>query len=190
MIEATESGWWSSVPLPGDGLAVACMTDADLHPHGRERDVTYWRAELERAPHTLERAASLMLDGKLRVALANTSHLVPVYGKGWVAVGDAAAACDPLSGDGVCRALQAGIDAAAAVLGEQAGDESALLRHSERLEAEFESYLVTQQTYYSREQRWPELSFWKRRRRGALRLRDSDIISADASDRCREIITA
>lgn len=164
LIEATESGWWYSVPLPGDNLVVAYMTDADLHPHGSTRDASYWTAQLERAPHTLERTVAFILDGKLRVAPAYSSRLVPLSGKGWVAVGDAATAYDPLSGDGVCRALQAGIDAAGAVLAEQSGDESALRRHSEIVAEEFESYLILQETYYSREERWPKSSFWERRR--------------------------
>jgi flavin-dependent dehydrogenase len=87
-----------------------------------------------------------------------------MFGKGWVAVGDAATAYDPLSGEGVCKALQAGIDAAAAILAEQSGDESALLRHSEILTEEFKSYLRLQESFYSREERWTESSFWERRR--------------------------
>lgn len=164
LIEATESGWWYSVPLPGDGLVVAYMTDVDLHPHGSAHDASYWKAQLERAPHTLERTFAFILDGKLRVAPAHSSRVVPMFGKGWVAVGDAATAYDPLSGEGVCKALQAGIDAAAAILAEQAGDESALLRHSEIVTAEFESYLRLQESFYRREERWPESSFWERRR--------------------------
>lgn len=163
LIEAAENGWWYSVPLPGDGLLVAYMTDADLYPHAGRRGAAHWKAQLKRAPHTQERAAAFTLDGEPRVASASTARLSPAFGKGWAAVGDAALACDPLSGDGVCRALLAGTHSAAAILADQSGDESALARYGEALEREFEAYLQTREMFYSREQRWPESLFWARR---------------------------
>lgn len=165
LIEAMESGWWYSVPLPGEGLLAAFMTDADLYTHAGRRHTSYWKAQLERAPHTLKRTAPFTLDGETRVASANTSRLSPVCGKGWIAAGDAAAAYDPLSGDGVCRALLAGIHSATAILAGQPGDESALAQYSETSEKEFKAYLRTRAMYYNREQRWPESTFWARRRK-------------------------
>jgi flavin-dependent dehydrogenase len=164
LIEAAENGWWYSVPLPDDSLVVMYMTDADLSSNVSARDASHWKAQLERAPNTLARTASFTLIGEPRVTSASSSRLVPVFGKGWVAVGDAAAAYDPLSGDGVCRALFTGTHAAAAILAEQSGDNSALLRYSETLENEFEVYLRTREKFYSLEKRWPEAQFWKRRR--------------------------
>ena len=164
LIEAVESGWWYSVPLPGDGLLAAYMTDADLYTHGGKRDASHWKAQLALAPHTQERVAQFTLDGEPRIASASTSRLSTVFGKNWVAAGDAAVAYDPLSGDGVFRALLAGTHAAAAILAEQSGDESALPRYGEALENEFAAYLRTREMYYSREQRWPESLFWARRR--------------------------
>ena len=164
LIEATENGWWYSVPLPCDGLLVAYMTDADLYMHAGMRDASQWKAQLKCAPHTQERASRFTFDGELRVASASTSRLSTLFGEGWAAAGDSAIACDPLSGDGVYRALLAGTRSAAAILAAQSGDGSALPQYCETLEKEFAAYLRTREMYYSREQRWPESRFWARRR--------------------------
>ena len=164
LIEAAELGWWYCAPLPGDNLLIAFMTDADLYPHTGRRSASHWKAQLELAPHTQERAAQFTLDREPRIVAASTGRLSTMFGKGWVAAGDAAFACDPLSGDGVFRALLAGRRSASAILAEQAGDESALPQYAEALKKEFEAYLRTRQMYYSREGRWPESLFWARRR--------------------------
>jgi flavin-dependent dehydrogenase len=163
LIEGADNGWWYSVPLPDESLLVTYMTDADLYASVNTRDVSYWKAQLERAPNTLERTAGFTLVGEPRVTSASSSRLVPVWGKDWIAIGDAAAAYDPLSGDGVCRALFTGTAAAGAILAEQSGDKSALLRYGEKLEEEFEEFLRTREKYYGREQRWPDSPFWTRR---------------------------
>lgn len=172
LIEAAENGWWYSAPLPCDRLVVAFMTDADLYEPADKRDTSYWRALMKRdAPHTFERAAMFTLDGHLRVIGANSSRLEPVCGSGWLAVGDAAVACDPLSGDGVHRSLVAGSSAAAAILADENGDRVALLKYAVQSKEEFETYLRMRQKYYRSESRWPGSLFWERRRK------DNDPIS-------------
>ncbi len=166
LIEAAENGWWYSAPLPCDRLVVAFMTDADLYEHAYKRDTSYWRALMKcDAPQTFERAAMFKLDGELRVIGANSSRLEPVYGSGWLVVGDAAAACDPLSGDGVHRSLVAGSNAATAIVSDKTGDREALLKYAEKSLEEFEAYLQMRQKYYRRESRWPGSLFWERRRK-------------------------
>lgn len=166
LIEAAENGWWYSAPLPCDRLVVALMTDADLYEHAYKRDASYWRELMKcDAPQTFERAAAFTLDGGLRVSGANSSRLEPVYGSGWLAVGDAAAACDPLSGDGVHRSLVAGSNAAAAIVSDETGNREALLKYAEKSGEEFEAYLRMRQKYYRSESRWPGSLFWERRRK-------------------------
>jgi flavin-dependent dehydrogenase len=166
LIEAAENGWWYSAPLPGDRLVVAFMTDADLYEPADKRDASYWRGLMKcGAPHTFERTAMFTLDGRLRVIGANSSSLEPMCGPGWLAVGDAAAACDPLSGDGVHRSLVAGSSAAAAILADEKGDGVALLKYAVQSKEEFETYLRIRQKYYRSESRWPGSLFWERRRK-------------------------
>lgn len=116
------------------------------------------------APRTFERVATFTPDGGLRVIGANSSHLAPVCGPGWLAVGDAAAACDPLSGDGVHRSLIAGSNAASAIFSYENGNREALLKYAEKSGEGFEVYLRMRQKYYLSESRWPRSLFWQRRR--------------------------
>jgi flavin-dependent dehydrogenase len=80
-----------------------------------------------------------------------------------VAVGDAAASYDPLSGQGVIRALQTGLSAAVAVMAAQDGRVHALDDYADGVAEDFRQYLRLRQEYYRAEQRWPASTFWRRR---------------------------
>jgi flavin-dependent dehydrogenase len=152
-IEAAEHGWWYSAPLPDGALVVAFMTDADQW----SGDATpFFINNLARSTDTRERLADHRIDGPLHVRPAGSGRLLPAAGPGWLAIGDAAATWDPLSGDGVLRALQAGI-AAARRIDDISSNQTAAIHRS------FEQYLDTRAAHYRRERRWPESRFWQRR---------------------------
>jgi flavin-dependent dehydrogenase len=164
LIEAVEEGWWYSAPLPGERLAVALMTDADLCARNSLREVSSWTEKLSQSSHTLARTCSLLLDDVLRVVPAHSSMSNPLCGRDWLAVGDAATALDPLSGDGVLRALGKGIRAAEAILKTWSGDRAALTDYRREMIEEFRTYIERRDAYYHRETRWSETPFWTRRR--------------------------
>jgi flavin-dependent dehydrogenase len=164
LIEACEHGWWYSVPLPENRLAVTFMTDADLSPRAIMHDVSHWHEQLLRAKHTAARTTAFKLAGPLKLRSANNSRSNPIIGPGWLSVGDAAVAYDPLSGDGVLRALDTGKRGANAAMAALNGDQSQAYEYSRELLAEFELYLRRQISFYSRECRWPTAPFWSRRR--------------------------
>ncbi|HEX7316675.1 MAG TPA: FAD-dependent oxidoreductase [Pyrinomonadaceae bacterium] len=160
LIEADERGWWYSAPLPAGRFVVAFMTDADLcQRDGRRRP-----EQPPFAPRTRERATRYAPEGECRLVSANNSRAEPVSGRDWLAVGDAAVAFDPLSGDGVLRALEWGPRAARAVLRAIDGDTSELEEYAGRLRDEWEVYRDRQRAFYARETRWPASTFWARRR--------------------------
>jgi flavin-dependent dehydrogenase len=163
LIEAAEEGWWYSAPLPGSRIVVAYMTDADLCARAAIRNPWHWNAKLRDARHTGERVSAFLQDGDIRVVPAYTSRVDPFYGQGWLAAGDAAITTDPLSGDGVFRALLQGIGAADAILSEQSGNMSGFLRYGRRIDEEFERCLQNRSAYYSKETRWTDSPFWARR---------------------------
>lgn len=163
LVEAAEDGWWYSAPLPQNRLVVAFMTDADLCARGSLRDAGRWLDKLLGAPHTSARTRLFSLE-RTGVVSANSSRADPVCGGNWLAVGDAAAACDPLSGDGVYRALTAGVRAADALIRGLAGDASTLRQYGEELNYQFATYLRTRNAYYDLETRWSDAPFWQRRR--------------------------
>jgi flavin-dependent dehydrogenase len=167
LLEAVEHGWWYSAPLPGERLVAAFMTDADLRTRLSAGEAQRWSELLRGAPHTARRAARFGVAGAPRVVSANSSRVVPACGPGWLAAGDAAAAQDPLSGDGVCRALESGVRAARAVLAEWQGDEQARPAYAAGVKEEFGSYLRRRDAYYTRETRWAASPFWARRKKPA-----------------------
>jgi 2-polyprenyl-6-methoxyphenol hydroxylase-like FAD-dependent oxidoreductase len=161
LLEATESGWWYSAPIPGARLVVAWMTDPDVRGPApgflRER----WPLELERTLHTRARVPADTVASPSVVA-ANSCWRRAAHER-WVAVGDAAASYDPLSGQGVVRALQTGLSAAVAVMAAQDGRVHALDDYADGVAEDFRQYLRLRQEYYRAEQRWPASTFWRRR---------------------------
>lgn len=79
-------------------------------------------------------------------------------------MGDAAIAFDPLSSQGVYKALESGINAARAIQNYFAGDDTALQDYAVEVQREFDNYLLMRSEYYGRETRWPHSIFWQRRR--------------------------
>lgn len=167
VVEARREGWWYLAPLPGGGRVVAFHTDADLAgaPDKPARwrallaDTTEIRARLERSGASPEKAST-----PLRRFSAASAHLEPCAGAGWLAVGDAALAFDPLSSQGICSALWTGILAAEAITAHQCdADAGALPGYAAALRAHYADYRAQWSAYYARERRWPDAPFWQRR---------------------------
>ena len=72
-------------------------------------------------------------------------------------------AFDPLSSQGIYKALKSGIQAAQAVRDHLSGDSGAFLKYASELEEHFDRHLGARAYYYARERRWPDSLFWKRR---------------------------
>jgi flavin-dependent dehydrogenase len=83
-------------------------------------------------------------------------------------VGDAAAAFDPLSSQGILTALYTGMRAGQTIDAELAGDPRARADYMSDIRAVTTAYLRNQRHHYRTETRWPDSEFWQRRR-----LRDS-----------------
>jgi flavin-dependent dehydrogenase len=161
LIEAVADGWWYTAPLPGQGVVAAFLTDPDLAPALGGRTPEAWSRWLAASPRTAGRLRGHDLRGPLRTLAASSARILPATGDGWLAVGDAAFAFDPLSGDGVDRALRAGRSAATALA---AGDRTAALTtYGDEQEELFAAYCRQRTAFYSREKRWRFHCFWARR---------------------------
>ena len=101
LVEACADGWWYSALLPGRRLMAVYMTDADLLRRHRGAWHAFWQARLQQTIHTQSRLRAFDLQAVPRVVAANSSRLDCVSGRGWLAVGDAAMAFDPLSSQGL-----------------------------------------------------------------------------------------
>jgi 2-polyprenyl-6-methoxyphenol hydroxylase-like FAD-dependent oxidoreductase len=160
LIEATEHGWWYSAWLPGGDLVLAFHTDA------RRGLRAAWDGALAAAPYTQARAAASG-PAAVRHVAAGSQWRDPMAGEGWVAVGDAAAAHDPITGLGVLWAIESGIAGAEALLAATDGDAGALDRFSKAGRDRYDRYLAQRAFYYRAERRWPDAPFWRRRHQTA-----------------------
>ncbi len=167
LVEAVPNGWWYSALVAGGRLAVAYMTDADLPELRRARQADGWWQLLHETRLTRARACGYRLADTPRVLAASSARLTSIVGDGWLAVGDAAAAHDPLSSHGILSALGGGIYAGQAIAALLAGHADAGVAYVSLLQRAYTSYLEAQYDCYLAESRWPESAFWARRRPSA-----------------------
>jgi flavin-dependent dehydrogenase len=156
LVESAERGWWYSAMLPDGTLHAAYLTDGDEIAVAAS---DCWHAALASTSHTAARARGFALTG-IRVRRASTGCVTRAAGPGWVAVGDAAMAHDPLSGQGLVHALDTGMRGAAALLSDGEGTEAYRAAVWTRRQA----YLRQRADVYRRETRWPASPYWRRRR--------------------------
>jgi flavin-dependent dehydrogenase len=163
-VEAFEHGWWYTAGLPGSRRIAICMSDADVARRLRMHEKKEWSRILAAMPHVGAVVGKPEVAETVIVRSASSRRLEPVAGDGWLAVGDSASRFDPLSSQGIVKALRSGIFASYAIsdlLGR--GDRDGLRKYSRYVFEEFESYTRTRRKYYQEEQRWPASEFWRRR---------------------------
>lgn len=163
LIEAVESGWWYSALLPGGRCVATYMTDADLVTTSLGAATLVYDSALAAAPHTQNRLREAVPLGGTKVISANTYCRENATGRNWVAVGDAAFTFDPLSSQGIYKAMWSGLEAAKAVRDSWHGSLDALTNFARIAREEFARYLDERAAYYGREWRWPRSPFWRRR---------------------------
>ena len=164
LVEAFEHGWWYTAGLPGGKRIVSCVTDADLAHRLQLNKPEEWQRRHAAAPLVNSVLRGCKPSGALVARSAASRRLEPAANERWLAVGDAASRFDPLSSQGIFKALRSGIFASYA-LGDwlTRSDDSGLRRYCRYVTNEFESYCKTRAKYYSQEQRWPTSEFWLRR---------------------------
>ena len=162
VVEAFADGWWYAAGLPGGRRVVACVTDADLGRGLGLRDDERWSAALARTRH-VHAGVSEQSAGPLIVRPMHSRRLDRAAGTGWIAVGDAASAFDPLSSQGILKALRSGIFAAYAIADTLSGGSDGVGRYRRFVASEFDAYLRARAGFYALERRWANGDFWRRR---------------------------
>jgi flavin-dependent dehydrogenase len=164
LLEAAEEGWWYAAPLPRQRLAVAFATDPEVIRHESLAYEDKWFTGLLRTRHIAPRLDGCrLLRGSLITRAAPSFLLDQVAGARWLAVGDAAASYDPLSSQGIYKALQDGLRAASALTLALSSDADLNLDYQTSVFAGFEDYRYNRNHFYQVEQRWAKSSFWRRR---------------------------
>ncbi len=155
-LEAVPDGWWYTSPLPAGRRLVAGFTDARRAAEARLADPAGWAAAVARTEHTRTLATGRPV-GPVHVVSAASHHLTPAAGRGWLAVGDAALAVDPLSSGGVAFALRTGMCAAGVLR------EGAVEGYRELVDDAADEYYRLRREVYGWETRFATNAFWRER---------------------------
>jgi len=158
---AAPDGWWYAAPLADGTVAAAWMTDPDLLPP-RLRGRDGWFRHLASS----SQLSSPVKDAQvvaLQVVPARSQLLEPSAGPGWLALGDAAAAFDPLSSSGIAKALDDALTAADILTQALCGNPAVEGVWVARVRRAFGSFLAQRHAYYAFERRWVDRPFWQRR---------------------------
>jgi flavin-dependent dehydrogenase len=164
VVEACAHGWWYTASLPGRRRVVSLLTDADLGRQLRLSSEEHWQHELLTTTHVRTLLEGASLQPGILVRSAATVALNHIAGDGWLAVGDAASAFDPLSAQGITSALRSGILAGFAAGDILNGDHvHAIARYAKIIETQRSISLRSYREHYARERRWSDQPFWARR---------------------------
>lgn len=165
MLEAVEYGWWYATKLPNARSAVVVASDPRivkrLGLHGRD-------GLLERLAATKHIAGAInggRMIADTQVTCAAPSFLLDgVVGDRWLAVGDAASSFDPISSQGIHKALTDGRRAGKAIAHFLCGNDLGLVEYAFSVTSRFQQYSLSRQYFYDLEQRWPAGAFWMNRK--------------------------
>jgi flavin-dependent dehydrogenase len=94
---------------------------------------------------------------------AQSQRLSQIGGRRWVAAGDAAMTFDPLSSQGIAKALRSGKLASFVAVDFLKRGKETHDRYIDLALAEFDEYERARRAYYREEKRWPAAAFWARR---------------------------
>ncbi len=180
-IESAPNGWWYSNRLPSaeeneSMRLVVFHSDKDLpaakmavRPAGFDQllnDSTHIGPLLE--------SRGYQPCGTIRGAPANSQRLHNFCGDAWMAVGDAAQAYDPLSSQGIDKALRTASHAGHMVhyaltdfeqgLAELDTSNTYVRQYEQEQVQLWQTYLPQRNYYYGMQPRWSDQPFWQRRR--------------------------
>lgn len=106
-LEATERGWWTLTRTPGENASTAFYSSRALLKIAKSKPEDWKADSFETAPFITNR----LLDLAPEYISTQTFACAPavsdkMYGPGWLAIGEAAAAFDPICGQGVTYAME------------------------------------------------------------------------------------
>jgi len=164
IVETTENGWWYVAPINATRSMCMFVTDDDLLPRGAKRDLrAWWLDQLRQAVFVPRQFRDLAHSRDFVTRSARSQCLDVPVGSGWLAVGDAAMAFDPLASQGIVKALDHGWQAATSIAAYLKGEHSSLEKFALQQRREYAVFQATRAQYYRLEQRWPRSAFWRRR---------------------------
>lgn len=165
-LEAVADGWWYGIGFSDGTVLATFMTDASLIRDYPGTGPALWRDRLGDCSLLAPLIDGGEWDGRVRAFDAATQRLDFEAPPGFLAVGDAATAYDPLSSWGITKGIRDGRAGADALARAHGGDPDAITGHRAQRRIEFERYRSRQADFYRAEARWPASPFWRARGRG------------------------
>lgn len=163
LVESFANGWWYTARA-GKKRIVSCLTDADIAIDLGLSDREKWLALFSETGQIKISVGDGVIDKESITRPANSARASNVCETDWLAVGDAASAFDPLSSQGITKALRSAVFASYAIADLLVkNDPTAVSRYRKFIETEFAVYQKSYKKHYSNEQRWRENLFWQRR---------------------------
>ena len=164
LIETFADGWWYTAALPQTRRIVACMTDADLARAAGVVGVDGFLGALGSTRHVGRTVVGAQPRGVPVLKPAGSRRMTRACALPLLCAGDAASCFDPVSGQGIFKALRSGIFASYAI-GDHLSrnDDKGLARYRKFIADEFDDYRETLRDYCAREQRFADRVFWRRR---------------------------
>jgi flavin-dependent dehydrogenase len=169
LVESAADGWWYAAPVPSGAAIVYLMTDHDIARAGKLRQPGAFQRAWA-GTRQLADLLSLPAHQPDRIALfpAHTQFIDRAAGRGWLAIGDALLALDPLTSSGITGALGDACSAAETICawlgGRRESDWAAAAEnHAARARQTLRRYLVERQRRYAAAHQWSDRPFWRRR---------------------------
>jgi len=173
-IISDENGWWYSCPLPGKKTAmlISYYTDADLIDKKAVSDPVFIKQLLLSKKDILSKLGITGFDEyqHLGIKAANTSKLDNIGERNWIALGDAAMSFDPLSSQGIYKAMVTAAQASKLIIATDFINIPNVEKINTFYNAFYKSAYNVWQYYrehhyffYHIEQRWKDSAFWNRR---------------------------
>lgn len=176
ILEAVEYGWWYVAKLPNNKLATVVASESSILKETGLQRINNWLTYLKETKYIYQEladccaldnfsvsSASQVKAGDPMVCAAPSFRLDRASGNGWLAVGDAASAFDPISSQGIYKALWDGLKAAKAIASYLHADSRSLEEYESLIASRFANYLTQRNYFYQMERRWLTSPFWQRR---------------------------
>jgi len=167
LVESIPEGWFYTAGLAENRRVTGFMADRDLLPaHLHSCAKRVYSDALARTQHSRERLQRAAWDGMVRIFAANPTLVECVAGSSWLLVGDAASTVDPISSQGIQKAITSALAASVVVqtiLTRPNQTGPAIEFYQDREETTYRLHVDSLAKLYSRETRWIDQPFWKRR---------------------------
>ncbi|OAB78796.1 tryptophan 7-halogenase [Cochleicola gelatinilyticus] len=161
-LESVPEGWWYAARIPGNELLVTLYTLPEIVRELKLNEIPNWITLATKAPNISKLIAEMKpKDTKIGGFTTKSFCLNKVVGNQWLAIGDAATTYDPITAQGITKAVTQGIRASEVITQHFMGSKIALKSFEDEIQKQYNDYKKARTYFYSLEQRWTHAPFWK-----------------------------